>query len=114
MLLHTHIRVDSKFDKYQLEINTMEGFSLEKYIFSDLDLSNCVTEQDIAYYGNDVNDGNSNIQPNVDSCRSSCDAIHAPYFSYHPKTTKACMCKSTDAGRTTLNDAVSGASACAG
>lgn len=59
-------------------------------------------------------DGNKNIQPDVDNCRASCHAIQAPYFSYHPETTKACMCKSTDAGRRTLNGAVSGATACAG
>ena len=84
------------------------------YSLSDLDLSNCVTEQDIVYFGNDVNDGNSNIQLDVHSCRSSCLAIHAPYFSYHPTTTKQCWCKRTDAGRRTKAGAVAGTTACAG
>ena len=92
----------------------MDSTSFPTYSILDLDHSNCVTEQDIAYNGNDMIDGNKNIQPDVDNCRASCHAIQAPYFSYHPETTKACMCKSTDAGRRTLNDAVSGATACAG
>ena len=86
--------------------------SYPTYSFSDLDHSNCATEQDIGYNGNDVNDGTTNIQPDVDSCRSSCHAIHAPYFSYHPKIDKRCWCKSTDAGRTTFAHAVAGDTAC--
>ena len=84
------------------------------YSLSDLDHSNCVTEQDKVYSGNDVNDGTTNIQPDVDSCRSSCHAIYAPYFSYHPMTNQRCWCKSTDAGRTTYAGAVAGGTACAG
>ena len=80
----------------------------------DLDHSNCVTEQDTAYRGNDMIDGYKNTQPDVDSCRSSCHAILAPYFSYHPTSTKYCYCKSTDAGRLFLEHAVSGTTACAG
>ena len=34
-----------------------------------LKTSDCVTEQDTAYSANDANDGNTNIQPDIDSCR---------------------------------------------
>ena len=92
----------------------MNSTSFPTYSILDLDHSNCAIEQDTVYSRNDINVGTTNIQPDVDSCRSSCHAIHAPYFSYHPMTSLACWCKSTDAGRRTYPDAVAGGTACAG
>ena len=75
-------------------------------------LANCVTEQDIDYNGNDVNNGNSNRHSDVDGCRSSCHDIRAPYFTYQATTNKACWCKNTDAGRRSEAGPVSGNTAC--
>ena len=68
--------------------------------------SECFTEQDFAYTGNDVNDGQSNTQPDPESCRASCRSIGAGYFTWHPD--ERCYCKSSDAGREKSDGDVSG------
>ena len=68
--------------------------------------SECLTEQDFKYYGNNVNDRQSNKQPDVESCRASCMSIAAGYFTWHPD--ERCNCKSSDAGREQSNGDVSG------
>ena len=76
-------------------------------------LANCVTEQDIVYSGNDVNVGSSNIQPDVESCRSSCHAMGASHFTHDQRTPQAgCWCKNSDAGRGTSVGEISGDTAC--
>ena len=68
----------------------------------------CVIEENIKYHGNTVSRFE---EPNVDSCRSSCRSIDAPYFSYYDKRMK-CTCKSTDAGRIAKDGIVSGETLC--
>ena len=68
----------------------------------------CVIEENIKYHGNTV----SRLEePDVDSCRSSCSSMGAPYFSYYDKRMK-CTCKSTDAGRIAKDGIVSGETSC--
>ena len=73
-------------------------------------LANCVTEQDTDYDGGNVNNGN--IEPDVDSCRSLCHSISAPFYTYNPSYTTSCWCKSTNAGRAARVGVVSGDTAC--
>ena len=79
------------------------------YQFSD-----CLTEQDIGYSQNDVNDGSSNIQPDVESCRASCRSIGAGYFTHLTQSNKFCWCKNSNAGRTQSVGKVSGETSCSG
>ena len=69
--------------------------------------SGCLTEHDIDYRGNDVNDGPTNLQPDVESCRSVCKSMAAGYFTFH-KGNNACWCKSSNAGRKETVGKVSG------
>ena len=74
-------------------------------------LSDCLTEQDTAYPGNDVNNGASNIQPDVESCRASCGSMGAGYFTHltlHSTQFNECWCKSSNAVLETSVGRVSG------
>ena len=54
-------------------------------------------EQDIGYYGNDLNVGGNNKQADAEACRLSCRSIiGANYFGL---VNQNCWCKSSDAGR---------------
>ena len=66
-----------------------------------------VTEKDIDYHGNTLS---RMTQPDVDSCRSSCSSMGAPYFSYNDKM--KCKCKDSDAGRRFMDGTVSGETSC--
>ena len=66
-----------------------------------------VTEEDIDYHGNTVS---RMTQPDVDSCRSSCSCMGAPYFSYNDKM--KFKCKDSDAGRRAKVGNVSGDTSC--
>ena len=64
-------------------------------------------EENIDYFGNTVS---RTTKPNVDSCRSSCSSMGAPYFSYNDEM--KCKCKDSDAGRRAMDGTVSGDSSC--
>ena len=68
----------------------------------------CVIEENIDYFGNTVS---RMIEPDVDSCRSSCSSMGAPYFSYITNEMK-CKCKDSNAGRRAKNGRVSGDTSC--
>ena len=67
----------------------------------------CVVEENINYRGNTLS---TMTQPDVDSCRSLCSCMGAPYFSYNDKM--KCKCKDSDAGRRAMDGTVSGDSLC--
>ena len=76
-------------------------------------ISGCLTEQGIGYPGYEVNDGSSNVQTDVESCRASCRSIGVDYFVYKTNN-DYCWCKSSNAGRTPKQDTVSGETSCSG
>ena len=60
--------------------------------------SECLTEHNIAYPGNDINNGASNLQSDGESCRASCAPLGARYFTW-TQGTRQCWCKHSKAGR---------------
>ena len=66
---------------------------------NDILISECLTEKDISYYGNDVNNGLENVQSDTESCRASCKAMGAPYFDFNYGGNHGCYCKNSNAGR---------------
>ena len=78
------------------------------------EISGCLTENDISYTGNDVNDGTSNVQSDVASCRSSCKSMGANYFDFNYGGNKECWCKKSNAGRKQQVGVVSGETSCPG
>ena len=78
------------------------------------EISGCLTENDISYYGNDVNNGTLNVQSDVASCRSSCKSMGADYFDFNYGGNKECWCKNSNAGRTQQVGVVSGETSCPG
>ena len=70
--------------------------------------SECLTEKDISYYGNDVNNGLDNVQPDVESCRASCKSMGSPYFDFNYGGNRGCYCKTSNAGRRQVNGVISG------
>ena len=76
-------------------------------------LSDCLTERDIDYTGNDVNDGSANMQADAESCRSSCRSMDADYFTFH-EVNNGCWCKSSNAVRMQVVGSVSGETSCPG
>ena len=70
--------------------------------------SECVTEKDISYYGNDVNNGLENVQSDTESCRASCKAMGAPYFDFNYAGNRGCYCKNSNAGRRKVAGVMSG------
>ena len=77
------------------------------HLFSD-----CLTEQDVNYRGNDLNGGDT-VQPDVESCRSSCSSMGATYFTYRV-TVNRCFCKNSNVGRTSTSGFISGDTSCLG
>ena len=71
-------------------------------------ISECLTEEDTSYYGNDVNNGRENVQSDVESCRASCKAMDAPYFDFNYAGNHGCYCKNSKAGRRVVAGVVSG------
>ena len=71
-------------------------------------ISECLTEKDVSYYGNDVNNGQENVQSDVESCRASCKAMGALYFDYNYDGNHRCYCKNSNAGRTEEAGVISG------
>ena len=67
----------------------------------------CVVENNINYRGNTLS---TMTQPDVDSCRSLCSCMGAPYFSYTDEM--KCRCKNSDAGRRAKDGFVSGETSC--
>ena len=67
----------------------------------------CVIEENIDYFKNSVS---RTTKPDVDSCRSSCSSMGAPYFSYNDQM--KCKCKSSNAGRRAMDGTVSGETSC--
>ena len=70
--------------------------------------SECLTEKDISYYGNDVNNGADNVQSDVESCRASCKSLGAPYFDFNYAGDHGCWCKNSNAGRKQVNGVTGG------
>merc|ERR1719471_691840 len=70
-----------------------------------------IWEEDTDYYGHDMTsgvlNGMDNLQPDPESCRSSCRSKGAKYFSWKPNQND-CWCKTSDSGRTGEQGAVSG------
>ena len=64
-------------------------------------------EENIDYFKNSVS---RTTKPDVDSCRSSCSSMGAPYFSYNDQM--KCKCKSSNAGRRAMDGTVSGETSC--
>ena len=60
-----------------------------------------------------MNDGTSNLQDDVKSCRSSCRSMDADYFSFN-QDNNACWCKSSNAGRMQGVGIESGETSCSG
>ena len=67
----------------------------------------CLIEENIDYFKNSVS---RTTKPDVDSCRSSCSSMGAPYFSYNNQM--KCKCKSSNAGRRAMDGTVSGETSC--
>ena len=70
-----------------------------------------ITEDNIDYTGNDIDITLNNTQPDVESCRASCRSKGAKFFTWvkpsrHPKL--RCFCKTSNSGRVTAQDVVSG------
>ena len=89
---------------------------LYKFI-NDIIISECLTEKDISYYGNElnnhnnVNNGLENVQPDTESCRASCKAMGAPYFDFNYGGNHGCYCKYSNAGRRKVAGVMSGTTA---
>ena len=70
-----------------------------------------IWEEDTDYYGHDMTsgvlNGMDNLQPDPESCRSSCRSKGAKYFSWKPNQND-CWCKTSDSGRTGEQGTVSG------
>ena len=70
-----------------------------------------IWEEDTDYYGHDLTsgvlNGVDNLQPDAESCRSSCRSKGAKHFSWKPNSNE-CWCKTSDSGRTGAQGAVSG------
>ena len=75
---------------------------------NDILISECLTEKDISYYGNDVNNGLENVQSDTESCRASCKAMGAPYFDFNYGGNHGCYCKNSNAGRKEVASVISG------
>ena len=91
------------------------GQAAEPYVYiyitgkaNDILISECVTEKDISYYGNDVNNGLENVQSDTESCRASCKAMGAPYFDFNYGGNHGCYCKNSNAGRKEVASVISG------
>ena len=67
----------------------------------------CLIEENIDYFKNTMS---RTTKPDVDSCRSSCSSMGAPYFSYNDQM--KCKCKSSNAGRRAMDGTVSGETSC--
>ena len=78
---------------------------------NDILISECLTEKDISYYGNDVNNGLKNVQPDTESCRASCKAMRAQYFDFNYGGNHGCYCKYSNAGRRKVAGVMSGTTA---
>ena len=91
-----------------------DDYCLKKTKFCEISGCFKLTEYDIAYYGNDVNDGTSNVQSDVASCRSSCKSMGADYFDFNYGGNKECWCKNSNAGRKQQVGVVSGETSCPG
>ena len=83
----------------------------------------CVIEENVAYPGNDLNDGNNDPRQNdVDSCQSYCKTNYpaATHFEWvspsHSWTAghKTCWCKHSNAGRVVAQGSTSGELICGG
>ena len=73
--------------------------------------SDCLTENNTAYKGNDLNNGSTNIQPDVESCRASCGSIEGAYYFTHWTSeayNKQCWCKGLEVKRKDVDGKVSG------
>ena len=70
-----------------------------------------IIEEDTDYFGSDLTsgvlNGVDNLQPDAESCRSSCRSKGAKHFSWKSGN-NACWCKTSDSGRTGARGAVSG------
>ena len=83
--------------------------NLNKHFYK---ISDCLTEVDIVYWGNDVS---SSVQPDVESCRSSCRSKGVAYFTFRVgQGPQRCWCKNSKAGRRQMVDRVSGETSCTG
>ena len=71
-------------------------------------ISGCLTEKDISYVGNDVNNGLYNVQLDTEKCRASCKAMGAPYFDFNYAGNRGCYCKNSNAGRRKVAGVMSG------
>ena len=80
----------------------------------------CVIEENMDYAGSDINDGLQNIQPNVESCQSSCKTSHpsATRFIWVSPAAAwraghgSCWCKSSDSVRKVDTGYTSGEVSC--
>ena len=77
----------------------------------------CLIEENIVYPGNDINDGSSDPKQNdAESCRSFCESNYptAMYFGWFSPSNggvnlhKTCWCKSSKAGRKSVQGSYSG------
>ena len=59
-----------------------------------------------------MNDGEDNVQSDVESCRASCKAIGAPYFDWNYGGNRRCYCKDSNAGRREVRGVISGETNC--
>ena len=83
-------------------------------------LSECSTENNIAYKGYEVNNGLQEKQPDVSSCRQHCKNKNAPFFEYILPNTNygeeyyrgSCWCKTSNSGRVPQTGSVSGGTSC--
>ena len=83
--------------------NINEMGKLTKILYK---ISDCLTEVDIDYGGHDVSDS---VQPDVESCRSTCRSKGEGYFTFKVgQGTQWCGCKNSNAGRRQLVNHVSG------
>ena len=105
--MHMCVRGESTGQDRQL--SHMYTYSTGKA--NDILISECMTEKDISYYGNDVNNGLKNVQPDTESCRVSCKAMRAQYFDFNYGGNHGCYCKYSNAGRRKVAGVMSGTTA---
>ena len=74
--------------------------------------SECAVNRDVSFYGNNVNDGLANKQPDVANCRASCRAMEAEYYDFNYAGNQGCYCKFSDAGRRRQPGVMSGTTRC--
>ena len=92
---------------FENNISSISSIKAQKlHLFSD-----CSLEININYYGHDIKPFPVK-QPDVYACRTHCDSIGGPYFSYW---TDKCYCKMSRVGRRRHSNSISGiAKGCAG